>query len=605
MCTRRSTEPPATACQSSWLAKIRPRRHLLAAAAICWLVSGSHALIAQNGSEQLAFDVFEDRTDAVGVDFVNETGASGELYFPEIMGSGAGLFDYDNDGDLDLYFVQAGTLSTSGEGESGGASGQIPMDRLYRNDSVAGDAGEAKLRFVDVTEESGIRATGYGVGVAAGDYDADGFVDLYLTNFGANQLWRNRGDGTFQDVTEKAGAGDARWSAPATFFDYDNDGYLDLFIGNYADFRLAIHQKCFSANGKRDYCAPVSYRAEPDRLLHNQGDGTFEEVTLKSGLASEYGYALGTVAADFDSDGYLDLYVANDGVPNQLWHNQGDGRFENVALLAGCAVNAIGEPEAGMGVAVADYDHDGDLDLFVAHLTKETNTLYRNEGDLLFLDESARSGLGDPSWPFTAFGTEFLDVDGDGLLDLLTVNGAVRMDAEQTQGTEDPFAQHNQLFRNLGGGRFEEITANAGQVFQRAEVSRGAAFGDLDNDGDTDVVITNIEGPARVLINSRENNGSWLGLRLLAKNGLDVQGAVVGFNTSTGRTLWRHANPAGSYASANDGRALASVQAPERIESVVVRWLGGSSETWSGLETGGYTELHQGTGKAPGGASSP
>ncbi len=517
--------------------------------------------------------IFEDRTAELGIDFVHQTGAAGELHFPEIMGAGAALFDYDGDGDLDLYLVQSASAS----------------DRLYRN--------EAGRHFVDVTAESGLAATGYGMGAAAGDYDGDGDVDLYVTNFGPNQLWRNREGIAFEDVTRESGTDDPRWNVPAAFFDYDGDGHLDLWVGSYADFRPANHKRCFSPTGLPDYCSPAAYTPMSDRLFRNRGDETFAEVTLESGMGGAAGYALGVIPADFDGDGRLDLYVANDGVPNRLWLQQPDGRFADEALLAGCAVNDGGEPEASMGVDAADYDGDGDLDLFMTHLAKETNTLYVNDGAGGFDERSRASGLASASWRSTGFGTAWIDFDNDGWLDLMVVNGAVTaLDALVQQRDPYPFHQPNQLFRNLAGASFEDVTARAGPAFAESRVSRGAAFGDLDNDGDVDVVVTNNRGPAQVLINTVGQDRPWLGLRLVDEKGRDVPGALAGVFRRGRPPLWRLARTAGSYASANDPRVVVGLGDEAAVERVEVRWPGGRREIFRDVPVGAYSELRRGTG---------
>ena len=338
------------------------------------------------------------------------------------MGAGAALFDFDGDGDLDAYLVQGATLEP-GAGNS--ASSGPANDRLFRNElAETGD-----LRFVDVTADSGIESTGYGMGVAAADYDGDGRTDLYVTNFGPNRLWRNLGGGRFEDATESAAADDPRWSVPTVFFDYDRDGALDLFVANYVDFNLGSHTLCTFGSGEPDYCSPKTYRPEPDRLFRNLGNGRFEQTTDRDGIGAEFGNGLGAVPADFDLDGRLDLYVANDGTSNQLWMNLGAGRFENRALFAGAAVNGRGEAEAGMGVDAGDFDGDGDEDLYVTHITGETSTLYLNNGDGLFTDAGMVAGLDAPSLAMTGFGTGWFDFDNDGDTDVLITsnNGPTRL----------------------------------------------------------------------------------------------------------------------------------------------------------------------------------
>ena len=449
------------------------------------------ATVASN----LGQDPFREAASEAGLDFDHVNGMSGEYYFNEMMGGGVALLDYDSDGDLHVYLIQGHILDPAGKSDA-------LTDRLYRNDLESDSAGIATLRFTDVTRASLIHSDGYGMGVATGDYNNDGWTDLYITNFGSNRLLRNKGDGTFEDVTTASGADDRRWSVAATFFDFDRDGWLDLFVGNYVDFSLASNADCRTAGGAQTYCSPAAYPPEPDSLFRNLGDGTFEDVSGRAGLAGTAGAALGAVAADFDGDDLIDLYVANDGMPNRLWMNDGSGSFKDEALLAGVALNQDGQPEASMGIAASDFDGDGDIDIFLTHLEQETNTLYVNDGAGLFEDASIRSGLGPPSLAYTGFGAGWVDYDNDGWLDVMTVNGAV-VDIESLKQSGDPYPLHqtNQLFRNLGDGRFQEVTAHAGEAFSLSEVSRGAAFGDLDNDGDIDVVVVSNNGPARLLLN--------------------------------------------------------------------------------------------------------
>lgn len=545
-----------------------------------------------------------------GFDYVHFNGMSGKLYFNEMVGPGGALLDFDQDGDLDIFVVQ-GTMQPP---EAGLETATFPpqhdppfSDRLYRNDS-----GNGTWRFVDVTAESGLAAMalaegtsrGYGMGVASGDVDNDGFLDLYVTRMGSNQLLHNQGDGTFRDITAAAGADDTRWSVSATFVDYDRDGWLDLFIGNYVEFTLASNKQCRAATGRADYCGPLSYASEPDRLLRNQGDGTFEEVTRRSGVHREFGGALGVVAADLDLDGWMDLYVANDGVANQMWMNQGDGTFSNEAVFSGSALNQQGHPEAGMGVDAGDVDNDGDEDLFLAHLSKETNTLYRNSGRGQFQDATLQAGLANPSWEATGFGTAFFDADNDSWLDILVLNGAVKvLEDLASQGDPYPLHQQNQIFRNLGDGRFEEITGVAGSVFAYSEVSRGAAFGDLDNDGDTDVLLANNNGPARLLENQASGDGvsggnHWLGLQAVGVGGRDMLGAWLEIQRASGNSLWRRVATGGSYASARDPRVLVGLGSEQDVVAVRVRWPDGTEEGFPIDSVNRYHVLEQGQGTA-------
>ena len=553
---------------------------------------------------------FTDRAQEAGIDFVHFSGASGQLYVSEVLGPGAAMFDFDDDGDLDVYIVQGRMLHPGAaiDPATAPSEGAPPGDRLYRNDLVAHADGTRTLRFTDVTEGSGLYARSYGMGVAAGDVDNDGRVDLYRTALGPNQLFRNNGDGTFTDVTGQAGVGDPRWSVSASFADLDRDGWLDLFVGNYVDHRLDAPQpECFTRTGERDYCGPSAFASVPDRLFRNRGDGTFVDVTAAAGVAREYGAALGVAAFDADGDGWTDVYVANDGEPNQLWMNRGNGTFTNGALLAGAALNDSGRTEGSMGVDAGDFDGDGDDDLFMTHLTRETNTLYVNDGLGLFEDRTAMMGLGAPSLAYTGFGTAWLDFDNDGWLDLLVVNGAVQGSHRRFAGGRAPDApagasgapaldQPNQLFRNLGNGRFDEVTRRAGPVFGLSEVSRGAAFGDIDNDGDVDVLVTNNAGRARLLINEVDNRDRWIGLRLVGGAGRrDMLGARVGVFRD-GPPLWRRVRADGSYASANDPRVLVGLGDAAAVRRVRVVWPSGREEDWTDLPVDRWLTLEEGTG---------
>ncbi len=552
--------------------------------------------------------VFSDRTAESGLDFVHWNGMSGSYLLPEVFGSGAALLDADGDGDLDVFLVQGNFLEAGKVAADAVFPPHRPLplgDRLFRNDLTVDAGGQPTLRFTDVTAASGLVSTGYGMGAATGDYDNDGRTDLYVTNLTSNRLFRNTTAGAsvaFTDVTEAAGVDDRRWSVAALFFDYDRDGWLDLFVANYVGFNLGNHQTCRAPTGEIDYCGPLTYSPEPDRLWRNRGAGpdgtvTFEDVTLRAGLDREYGNALGAIAADFDGDGWLDLFVANDQMPNQLWMNRGDGTFVNEAALAGAAISGEGTPEASMGVDAADFDGDGDEDLLITHLSLETNTVYRNLGRGMFDDASVPTGLGMPSWEHTGFGTAWLDYDNDGELDVLAVNGAIKKsDGRGPAGSPYPLGQPNQLFRGTGGGRFEEVSARAGDSFPRLEVSRGAAFGDLDNDGDVDVVVANNSGPARLLINDAGDDRPWVGLRLVGGDPpRDRLGARAGVVLDDGSARWRRVKTAGSYASAGDPRLLLGLGGAAVVE-VRVEWPSGGVEEFTAVEAGTYNTLIQGTG---------
>ncbi|MEP7310305.1 MAG: CRTAC1 family protein [Acidobacteriota bacterium] len=549
---------------------------------------------------------FTDHAADAGLNFAHFNGMSGELYYSEIMAPGVALLDYDNDGDLDVFLVQGQML---GPGKHASQAllppqGPLPLEgRLYRNDLEVHSDSTRTLRFTDVTEASRIQARDYGMGVATGDFNNDGCTDLFLTNLGPNQLLRNNCDGTFADVSEGLGKAPAAssWSVSAAFLDFDRDGWLDLFVGHYVHYSVDANIRCFLQSGGPNYCPPQVYRAQPSTLYHNNRDGSFTDVTAAAGMATDFGPTLGVSTADFNGDGWIDIYVANDGQPNQLWINQRDATFKNTGLLSGTAIGGEGKAKSSMGVDAGDFDNDGDEDLIVTTLTGQGSDVYVNNGAGVFEEQSARTGIRAPSLPYTGFGVGWLDFDNDGWLDLLTVNGTVSRDPQRPKELFS-LQQRKQLFRSLGNARFEDVTGQAGAVFQRSEVGRGAAFGDLDNDGDTDVIVANDAGPVRLLINNLGNHNHWVGLRLASpaarpsiRSGRDLIGARAGIARRDGSTLWRRARSDGSYASANDPRVLVGLGHSAQAPTVKVIWPSGRIEEFANVAIDRYTTLHEGS----------
>jgi enediyne biosynthesis protein E4 len=568
-------------------------------------------LLAGAAAAGTAQPPFVDVAREVGIDFQYFNGMSGERYLPEIMGGGAAFFDYDGDGDLDLYLTQGQMLGPAKSVDQARPAPDpgVLSGRLYRNELVP----TGVLRFRDVTDESRLRAEGYGMGVATGDFDNDGHVDLYLLNLGRNELWRNRGDGTFEDWTDRSGTGDPSWSIGASPIDYDRDGRLDLYVVNYLDFRYFRHRQCPSEMGQPDYCGPLSFPGQGDRLYRNLGGGRFADVTESAGVHFPDDRGMGVVAADFDGDGWLDLYVANDQMANRLLINARDGTFRDEALLAGVAFNRHGQPEASMGVDAADFDADGDEDLFVGNLRGETNTLYLNLGDGVFEDATPRYALAEPSFPYTVFGAAWLDFDRDGWLDLATVHGEIKA-LEALLRERDPFPLHqpNQMFRSVpddaGRRTFVDVTEWAGSELAHSEVSRGLALGDIDNDGDLDLLVVNSSGPARLLLNRAADGQAWAGAALQARESAPLGlGSRVILELAGLPPHARRARVDGSYASAHDPRVLFGLSAlaeaagaspgsqPEHVP-VRVEWTSGRVERFQ-LAVGRYSTLVEGTGE--------
>jgi hypothetical protein len=522
---------------------------------------------------------FEEVAARAGLDFVHQRGPTTRYDFPEIIGGGAAWLDYDDDGWLDLYLVQSGDLRSE--------TPDALDNRLYRN---VGDGS-----FRDVTDSAGVGDTGYGMGCAVGDYDGDGHVDLYVTNYGPNVLYRNNGDGTFTDVTAESGTGDSSWGTSAAFQDFDRDGDLDLFVANYVAWSPEIDLRCTSGTGDRDYCKPTNYnQPAPDVLYRNEGDGTFIDVTEAAGIIRAFGNGLGVACGDFDRDGWVDLYVANDGMPNQLWINQRDGTFVDRAMLAGCAVNLQGMAEAGMGVAAVDVEPDGDLDLFMTHLRDESNTFYVNQ-EGIFEDTTAVLGLSAPSIRYTGFGIGFADFDHDGLTDIYVANGRVGT-WDPAPSPDDPYAEPNLLFRGTEQGRFEAVRPAGGCAGCPMENSRAAAFADYDEDGDVDVVVVNNHGPVRLLRNDAGGARHWVGFRVLDQRGRDALGAAVRIDAGE-RAQWRQVQRAYSYCASNDPRVHFGLGELSAVDRVTVRWPDGREEAFGTVEVDARYELQRGTGR--------
>lgn len=525
---------------------------------------------------------FREVAAASGVDFVHRSGHAERFLTPEILCGGVALLDADEDGALDLYCVQSGALTA--------APAERPGNQLYVNDGGG--------RFRDATEGSGADDRGFGNGAATGDADGDGHVDLYVTNLGPNALLLGRGDATFTDATAASGAGGADFSSSAAFLDADRDGDLDLFVANYLVWTVATERECFNGLGQKDYCAPAQYNSPAvDVFLRNGGDGRFADESRAVGLTAAFGTGLGVVAADLSGDGWPDVFVANDGRPNQLWVNAEGARFEDRAMWMGCAMDDDGKPKAGMGIAVGDVDDDGDLDLLVSNLRGEADSLYRNDGGL-FSDARAGSGLAASSRGFTRFGAGWVDLDADGLLDQYQANGRVATEAVHPD-PGDPFAEPNLLYRGLGGGRFEEVVPRGGTVPELVHTSRGAAFGDLDGDGAIDVVVMNRDARPYVLRNVVAKRGHWLLARVLDARGRDAIGAVVTLREGE-RVRRRDVRTAYSYCSASDPRVHFGLGESTRIEALEVTWIDGSRESFPVGAVDRVVTLRQGDGEGVG-----
>jgi enediyne biosynthesis protein E4 len=538
------------------------RLRWLVPVALAVLVGAQLAVSGQGPAPADSRLQFADVTDKAKIDFVHKSGASPEKRMVETFGSGVAWIDYDQDGFPDLFFVN-GAPGTS--------------NALYHNNHDG--------TFTDVTQKAGVAGTGGGpgvfkTGVAVGDFDNDGYLDLYVTAFGPNTLYRNNHDGTFSDVTAAAGvAGGAnQWSTSAGFFDYDRDGFLDLYVVNYLDYRLADNPYCgLAKEGYRMYCHPTIFDGTADRLFRNNGNGTFTDVSKQAGIANPSGKGLGVTFCDFDRDGNTDIYVANDTVRNFLYRNNGDGTFVDVAYKAGVGFDADGKPQAGMGTDCGDVDGNGFPDLFVTNFSEELNTLYQNRGDGMFEDVTLKAGLGSGFIPL-GFGTKLFDADNDGDLDIYVTNGHVIDNVKLYRPTLS-YAQKDLLYENLGAGKFRDVSAKGGAALQVERVGRGLAVADFDNDGNLDVVISNLNQRPVLLRNQGVRAGNWITIRAKGKksNAFGL-GATVTLETSEGRQV-REINNVASYLSSNDIRLHFGLGAATVIRQIDVVWPSGTHQT--------------------------
>jgi len=514
-------------------------------------------------------------------------GKEANRYLLETTGTGVALFDYDGDGFLDVFLVNGTTLE-------GFPKGKEPINHLFRS--------RGNGTFEDVTARAGVGASGWGQGACTGDYDNDGHEDLYVTYYGQNRLYHNRGDGTFEDVTARAGLLDkrTRWGTGCAFLDYDRDGRLDLLAANYIDLDLARAPTPDSGlcryKGVKVACGPPGLTGGKNVLFHNRGDGTFEDVSDKSGITKASGtYGLGVSTLDFDDDGWVDAYVANDSNPSALYRNNHDGTFTDVAVTSGCAYSQDGKPQAGMGVAIGDYDHNGTMDIFKTNFAGDTSTLYANSGQGFCDDRTFAAGIGvNTRW--LGWATAFVDLGNDGWLDLFLANGHVYPEVAQLK-TEAAYAQRKVVYVNRGNGRFEDVTEQLGAPATTPRAARGAAFGDVDNDGDVDIVISNVNAPPDLFRTDTEAGRHWLLVKLTGTtSNRSAIGARVGC-TAGGMTQWEEVRGGGSYISQNDLRVHFGLGETTKVDRLWVRWPSGLEEEWRELAADQILPLREGSGR--------
>ena len=512
---------------------------------------------------------FVDVTSALGVSFQHVASHTSKKYLIETMGSGVALFDYDNDGRLDIFVVNGAPLSDpTQKGTVPQKTGPKYWDRLFHQKQDG--------TFEDVTEKAGVQGAGYGMGVAVGDYDNDSYEDLYVTAYRGNKLYHNNGDGTFTDVTDKAGVGGSGWSTSAAWVDLDNDGLLDLVVLRYMQWDFDDLWCGEHREGYRSYCTPDVFRPILPLVYHNEGNGHFKEVAQKIGFG-EPGKGLGIAIADYDRDGHIDVFVANDSMPEFLYHNKGDGTFENVALLAGVAVDGEGHAYAGMGADFSDYNNDGLPDLVVTDLANQMYALYRNNGDGTFSYETYPSGIGRMTMTHSGWGIRFFDYDNDGWKDLLIAQGH-DLDNIELTFPNLRYREPMLLARNTGKA-FTDVSADAGSIFKQAWVARGLAVGDIDNDGRLDTVVTTNDGSLHILRNVTKNHNHWINLRLAGhRSNRDAIGAEVKLETAKG-SQFATVTTAGSYLSASDKTVHFGLGGAALVKSIEIRWPSGLKQS--------------------------
>jgi enediyne biosynthesis protein E4 len=525
---------------------------------------------------------FVDLTEQAGIHFKHNSGAFGKKYLPETMGSGVCFLDYDNDGWQDIFLVNSMDWPEHKTGKS--------YPALYHNNHDG--------TFTDVTQQAGLAVETYGLGCAVGDYDNDGFEDLYLTTVGSNHLYHNLGNGKFADVTEKAGVASPGFSASAVWFDYDNDGKLDLFVTHYIEWSIAKDQYCTLDSKNKSYCTPQTYKGESSRLYHNKGNGIFEEVTKKAGLLDPKNKALGVALLDFDDDGWLDLFVSNDTEPNKLYRNNHDGTFTDLGITVGVAFSESGRVRAGMGTDVGDLDGSGFPSIVVGNFTNESTALYHSDGSGLFVDESARSGIGPMTVPSLTFGCFFVDYDLDGFLDIFAANGHVSDDITVVQPTVR-YAQPAGVYHNIGNRKFEDVSAKLGRALQKPVVGRGLAYADYDNDGDLDLVITSNNGPARLLRNDNANQNDLVRVRLIGtKSNRDAVGAKVTLTANTGARQTRMVKGGSSYLSQSELPLTFGLGKAGNVKNISLQivWPSGGKESLANIKPNQFVTIQEGKG---------